>query len=85
MSQRNRLKPYLAYLETLGVQVESVTSTGNSHLKIAVTSKGSPGFFIIANSTSDCRSFLNWKCDVRRWLQKKEDRHDQAHESFHTR
>ena len=68
MNQRNRLKPYIDHLESLGMNIDEVGYTSKAHVKIKVTHQGNQRFFIVSNSSSDNRSFMNWKSDVRRWL-----------------
>jgi hypothetical protein len=65
---KKRLRPYLNFLEDSGLRVLDITITGSTHRKIAVTSKGKNRFFVVPSSTSDRRSFENWKSDVRRWV-----------------
>lgn len=67
---RKLLKPYIDYLESVGLQILSATVTGSTHHRFTVTYKGKTRFFIVPNSTSDRRSFMNWKTDVRRWMYK---------------
>ena len=63
-----RYSRHAKYLRELGVDLVGVNVTGGTHLKMQVTYGGNNRFFILSNTTSDHRSFLNWKCDVRRWL-----------------
>ena len=67
--QPKRLRPYLEAVKRMGATVEDVTITGSSHYKVKVTAGGNRRFFIVPFSSSDHRSFLNWKCQVRRWVQ----------------
>lgn len=68
MIRRSKIQPYLTYLEKMGVEVNGTGVTGNTHIKLEVTRRGNHRFFILPNTASDHRSFLNWKCDVRKWL-----------------
>jgi hypothetical protein len=68
MIKRRHIRQYLTYLEKMSVEVESVGVTGSTHIKIGVTSKGNHRNFTLPSTPSDHRSFLNWKCDVRKWL-----------------
>lgn len=63
-----RYSRHAKYLRELGVDLVGVNVTGGTHLKMQVTYGGNNRFFILSNTTSDHRSFLNWKCDVRKWL-----------------
>ncbi len=73
MSYQKRLRPYLEHLESLGLRVANVEVSGSSHYKITVTYKGKRRFFIAAYSTSDRRSFENWKSDARKWKKEVEN------------
>lgn len=67
MSQK-RLQRYTDYLESLGLRVGEITTAGSGHYKITVTHRGNRRFFMAPYSTSDRRSFENWKSDVRKWM-----------------
>ena len=75
-----RLRPYLDYLESQGVEVISVVATGSSHYKISVTRQGSRRFFIAPFSASCRRALLNWQCDVRRWMNATNDQDRGTHD-----
>lgn len=68
MIPRRTIKPYAEHLESVGIQLEDVSTTGGVHFKLLVTFEGNRRFFIVANSSSDHRAFLNWKSDVRKWV-----------------
>ena len=66
--KNRRFENHKKYLRELGVDLIGVNTTGGTHLKMRVTYKGNGKFFILSNTTSDHRSFLNWKSDVRKWI-----------------
>lgn len=68
MIPRRAIKPFAEHLEAAGVKLIDVSATGSAHYKLLVTFKGNRRFFIISNSSSDRRAFLNWKSDVRKWI-----------------
>lgn len=68
MSSQKRLQRYLEYLESLGLRVGEITTAGSGHYKITVTHRGNRRFFVVPYSTSDHRSFENWKSNVRKWM-----------------
>jgi hypothetical protein len=66
--KKRRFENHKRYLKELGADLNEVSVTGKTHLKMRVTYEGNNKFFILSNTTSDHRSFLNWKCDVRKWI-----------------
>jgi len=74
MSYQKRLRPFLEYLESLGLEVLEITTSGSSHYKITVTLGGNRRFFMAPYSPSDRRAFENWKSNIRKWI--KEVEHD---------
>lgn len=66
--KNKRLQPYLDFLASKEVEAIYVSKTRSNHYKMVVTSRGKRGVFIVASSTSDHRSFLNWKADVKKWM-----------------
>ncbi len=67
--RNKRLQPYLDFLASKEVDAVDVSITRSNHYKMIVTSQGKRGIFIVPSSTSDRRSFLNWKSDVKKWMQ----------------
>lgn len=59
---------FIAEAKKLGAEYESLKTTGGSHLWLTLTFQGNRRAFLIANSPSDRRAFLNWKSDVRKWM-----------------
>lgn len=70
---RKRLKPYLEILDELNVELIDVSHTGSCHYKLHVAAGERKRFFIVPYSTSDRRSILNWKSNVRQWLADRDD------------
>ena len=68
MIPRRTIKPYAEHLEPVGIPIEDVSTTAGVQFKLLVTFVGNRRFFIVANSSSDHRAFLNWKSDVRKWV-----------------
>jgi hypothetical protein len=66
---RRRLKPYLKVFEDLDIQILEIGSTGSCHHKVIAESNGHKRFFIVPFSSSDRRGLLNFKSDVRKWVQ----------------
>lgn len=66
--RNKRLQPYLDFLSSKEVEVVSTTITRSNHYKLIVTLRGKRGVFVLPGSTSDYRSFLNWKSDVKKWM-----------------
>jgi len=67
MGMRKRLKPYEDTIRELGGDVVETKSTG-SHFQIVYTYRGNTRSTTVPNSSSDRRSVLNWKSDVKRQM-----------------
>jgi hypothetical protein len=65
---RKRTQPFIQVFKDLDIDVIDVDSTGSCHYRITVEAKGKRRFFIAACSASDKRTLLNFRGDVRRWL-----------------
>ena len=63
-----RLRPLIKVFDDLGIEIVSIEATGSSHYKMTVEAKGTRRFFIASFSSSDRRSLLNFRGDVRRWI-----------------
>lgn len=65
-SMRKRLSKYTDTLETLGFEVMTVEPTGSGHFRIRFKAGKKPSSTVVPTSTSDKRSFLNWRSQMRR-------------------
>jgi hypothetical protein len=63
-----RFAEHAKYLKKLGVDLLGVNFTGKTHVKMQVARGVNRRFFIVSNTPSDRRSFLNWQGDIRKWL-----------------
>ena len=67
MTQK-RHRAYIAEARKLGASVEGLQPTGGTHMWLVLTALGKRQGFLIANSDSDRRAFLNWRARVKRWM-----------------
>jgi len=67
MPTRRRMEPYTRIFRDLGVEIERMTVTGKTHIRIDVRCGPHGGVFFASNSASDRRTLMNFKSDVRRW------------------
>lgn len=63
-----RQREYMLEAAKMGAQVASINQTGSNHFRLVLTSRGKAQAFLIGNSDSDRRAFLNWRARVKRWL-----------------
>jgi hypothetical protein len=66
--RRRMLQPYREIVEDLGAKILKITITGSTHYKVEIEARGRRRVFVASSSPSDHRAILNWKCDVRRWI-----------------
>lgn len=66
--RRRALQSYSEIVGDLGAKILRVTITGSTHYKVEIEARGRRRFFVAPSSPSDRRALLNWKADVRRWI-----------------
>lgn len=72
--QRKRLNEYLDKIIDLPVQVKSCTVTRSNHVKVTLQFGEETRFFIASGSSSDVRSWRNFRGSVVKWIKEKGER-----------
>lgn len=67
MTQK-RHREYIKEVVAQGGAYDGLSVTGGGHVRLKVTAHGKTQEFLIANSDSDRRAFLNWRSRLKKWI-----------------
>ena len=78
---KKRHREYIKEVVALGGAYDGLTNTGSGHVRLKVTAHGKIQEFLIANSDSDRRAFMNWRARFKKWIKEVSDeaRAEKAH------
>lgn len=78
-----RFANHAKYLKELNANLIEVGFTGKGHIKMQVTYGNDHKFFILSNTPSDNRAFMNWQRDIRNWITTVEEKKNACEATGH--
>jgi hypothetical protein len=72
--QRKRLNEYLDKIIDLPVEVIECRMTKSNHVKVVLQHDGKTRFFVASSSSSDVRSWRNFRGEIVKWIKQREEK-----------